>query len=221
MLPWAKLTSCRALPSPLLPSTSLAAKPRRPISRPLSTTPTLRPRQSRRLMPSGTTREYTLTIGPALSRPSGFDVGKASPHNGPSSPTVCPSCPFQIRWHVWRRDLPRDDAQARRQERVRLPRSASLRPTCAQPRLPPNEADLFARRLFVQGAILPVFDAIYNSKHFDFVLPRHEQGAGHMAEGYARVSGKPGVCLVTSGFVRSPPSRALSPGGLGADFPPV
>lgn len=49
------------------------------------------------------------------------------------------------------------------------------------------------------GAILPVFDAIYNSKHFDFVLPRHEQGAGHMAEGYARVTGKPGVVLVTSG----------------------
>ncbi|RDL42149.1 Acetolactate synthase [Venustampulla echinocandica] len=49
------------------------------------------------------------------------------------------------------------------------------------------------------GAILPVFDAIYNSKHFEFILPKHEQGAGHMAEGYARVSGKPGVVLVTSG----------------------
>lgn len=49
------------------------------------------------------------------------------------------------------------------------------------------------------GAILPVFDAIYNSKHFDFILPRHEQGAGHMAEGYARASGLPGVVLVTSG----------------------
>lgn len=49
------------------------------------------------------------------------------------------------------------------------------------------------------GAILPVFDAIYNSKHFDFILPRHEQGAGHMAEGYARASGKAGVVLVTSG----------------------
>jgi len=49
------------------------------------------------------------------------------------------------------------------------------------------------------GAILPVFDAIYNSPHFDFFLPRHEQGAGHMAEGYARVSGKPGVVIVTSG----------------------
>lgn len=49
------------------------------------------------------------------------------------------------------------------------------------------------------GAILPVFDAIYDCEEFNFVLPRHEQGAGHMAEGYARASGKPGVVLVTSG----------------------
>ena len=66
------------------------------------------------------------------------------------------------------------------------------------------------------GAILPVFDAIYNSKHFDFVLPRHEQGAGHRAEGYARVSGKPGVVLVTSGpgatNVVTPMQDALSDG---------
>ncbi|KAG8963416.1 Acetolactate synthase, mitochondrial [Tulasnella sp. 419] len=66
------------------------------------------------------------------------------------------------------------------------------------------------------GAILPVFDAIYNSKHFEFVLPRHEQGAGHMAEGYARASGKPGVVLVTSGpgatNVITPMQDALSDG---------
>ncbi|KAB8228663.1 thiamine diphosphate-binding protein [Aspergillus alliaceus] len=49
------------------------------------------------------------------------------------------------------------------------------------------------------GATLPVFYAIYNSKHFNFVLSKHEQGAGHMAEGYARSSGKPGVVPVTSG----------------------
>jgi len=49
------------------------------------------------------------------------------------------------------------------------------------------------------GAILPVFDAIYESPHFKFILTRHEQGAGHMAEGYARASGKVGVVLVTSG----------------------
>lgn len=52
---------------------------------------------------------------------------------------------------------------------------------------------------YAGGAILPVFDAIYNSPHFEFILPRHEQGAGHMAEGYARASGKPGVVIVTSG----------------------
>ncbi|KAF9462722.1 thiamine diphosphate-binding protein [Collybia nuda] len=66
------------------------------------------------------------------------------------------------------------------------------------------------------GAILPVFDAIYRSEHFDFVLPRHEQGAGHMAEGYARISGKPGVVLVTSGpgatNVITPMQDALSDG---------
>lgn len=66
------------------------------------------------------------------------------------------------------------------------------------------------------GAILPVFDAIYQSPHFDFVLPRHEQGAGHMAEGYARVSGLPGVVLVTSGpgatNVITPMQDALSDG---------
>lgn len=49
------------------------------------------------------------------------------------------------------------------------------------------------------GAILPVFDAIHESPHFRFILPRHEQGGGHMAEGYARASGRPGVVLVTSG----------------------
>lgn len=49
------------------------------------------------------------------------------------------------------------------------------------------------------GAILPVFDAIHESSHFQFILSRHEQGAGHMAQGYARVTGRPGVVLVTSG----------------------
>ncbi|KAJ2761233.1 Acetolactate synthase, mitochondrial, partial [Coemansia sp. BCRC 34490] len=66
------------------------------------------------------------------------------------------------------------------------------------------------------GAILPVFDAIYNSSYFDFILPRHEQGAGHMAEAYARVAGKPGVVLVTSGpgatNIITPLQDALSDG---------
>jgi len=48
------------------------------------------------------------------------------------------------------------------------------------------------------GAILPTFDALYDSG-LRFVLVRHEQGASHMADGYARATGKPGVCMVTSG----------------------
>jgi acetolactate synthase-1/2/3 large subunit len=48
------------------------------------------------------------------------------------------------------------------------------------------------------GAILPTYDALLDSK-LKHILVRHEQGATHMAEGYARVSGRPGVVIVTSG----------------------
>ncbi|NNN20622.1 MAG: acetolactate synthase large subunit, partial [Acidimicrobiales bacterium] len=48
------------------------------------------------------------------------------------------------------------------------------------------------------GAILPVYDPLLDSS-IRHILVRHEQGAGHMAEGYAQVSGKPGVAMVTSG----------------------
>lgn len=52
------------------------------------------------------------------------------------------------------------------------------------------------------GAIIPVFDALYTHKeklNFTHILTRHEQGAAHAAQGYARVSGKVGVVIVTSG----------------------
>lgn len=50
------------------------------------------------------------------------------------------------------------------------------------------------------GSIMPVFDALYDhTKQLNHILVRHEQAATHAAEGYARVSGKVGVCLVTSG----------------------
>ena len=50
------------------------------------------------------------------------------------------------------------------------------------------------------GSIMPVFDALYDHKEdFKQVLVRHEQGALHAAQGYARSSGKVGVCIVTSG----------------------
>ena len=49
------------------------------------------------------------------------------------------------------------------------------------------------------GAVLPIYDELKNFKSIKHYLVRHEQGAGHAAEGYARSSGKPGVLLVTSG----------------------
>src|SRR5688572_6339177 len=48
------------------------------------------------------------------------------------------------------------------------------------------------------GACLPIYDALYGSK-IQVVLTRHEQGGTHMADGYARSTGKVGVCLGTSG----------------------
>jgi len=49
------------------------------------------------------------------------------------------------------------------------------------------------------GAVLPIYDELKNHKKIKHILVRHEQGAGHAAEGYARSSGRPGVMLVTSG----------------------
>ncbi|MBP1873844.1 acetolactate synthase-1/2/3 large subunit [Ensifer adhaerens] len=49
------------------------------------------------------------------------------------------------------------------------------------------------------GAVLPIYDEIHQQEDIQHILVRHEQGAGHMAEGYARSTGKVGVMLVTSG----------------------
>jgi acetolactate synthase-1/2/3 large subunit len=49
------------------------------------------------------------------------------------------------------------------------------------------------------GAVLPIYDALFQQEAIEHILVRHEQGATHMAEGYARSTGKPGVVLVTSG----------------------
>jgi acetolactate synthase-1/2/3 large subunit len=49
------------------------------------------------------------------------------------------------------------------------------------------------------GAILPVYDALCNHPRIRHILARHEQGAAHAADGYARASGRPGVCFATSG----------------------
>src|SRR5262252_4465513 len=49
------------------------------------------------------------------------------------------------------------------------------------------------------GAILPAYDPLFDSRKVRHILVRHEQGAGHAAAGYAQVTGRPGVCMATSG----------------------
>jgi acetolactate synthase I/II/III large subunit len=49
------------------------------------------------------------------------------------------------------------------------------------------------------GAILPLYDPLFDSPSVRHILVRHEQGAGHAATGYAQVTGRPGVCMATSG----------------------
>jgi len=69
------------------------------------------------------------------------------------------------------------------------------------------------------GQILPVYDALYDYPELNHILVRHEQGAAHAADGYARASGKAGVCLTTSG----PGATNLATGILNAymDSSPV
>ncbi len=78
----------------------------------------------------------------------------------------------------------------------------------AAPMRPANGSDILIRSLKEQGvdmifgypggAVLPIYDALYKQP-IRHILARHEQGAIHAAEGYARVSGKPGVVIATSG----------------------
>ncbi|MEJ2326487.1 MAG: thiamine pyrophosphate-binding protein, partial [Chromatiaceae bacterium] len=49
------------------------------------------------------------------------------------------------------------------------------------------------------GAVLHIYDALFRQDKVKHILVRHEQGAAHAADGYARATGKCGVCLVTSG----------------------
>jgi acetolactate synthase-1/2/3 large subunit len=62
------------------------------------------------------------------------------------------------------------------------------------------------------GQVLDIFDGLYNAP-FEFVLTRHEQGAAHMADGYARATGRVGCCLVTSG-----PGATNTVTGLGTAY---
>ncbi len=69
------------------------------------------------------------------------------------------------------------------------------------------------------GAVLPIYDALYDFEGLRHVLVRQEAAAGHAAEGYARTTGKVGVCLVTSGPGRDQPGHRAAgrPDGLDPD----
>ena len=58
------------------------------------------------------------------------------------------------------------------------------------------------------GAVLPIYDALFKQNHLRHILVRHEQGAVHAAEGYARSTGKVGVVLVTRTTPTLPVERA-------------
>ena len=60
------------------------------------------------------------------------------------------------------------------------------------------------------GAVLPICDELWSSD-LRFVVARHEQGAAHMADGFARASGRVGVCLATSGPGATNTSRGWPP----------
>jgi len=90
------------------------------------------------------------------------------------------------------------------------PKIATSGPASAKPRYKGKSGAQIFHEMLVQqhkvelmfgypgGAILPVFDQLYKTPA-KFILNRHEQSSGHCADGYARATGKPGVCIVTSG----------------------
>lgn len=91
---------------------------------------------------------------------------------------------------------------------VKLKTPPKVKENDAVPKQPANGSDVLIRSLKEQqveiifgypgGAVLPIYDALYQNP-IQHILARHEQGAIHAAEGYARVSGNPGVVIATSG----------------------
>ena len=86
----------------------------------------------------------------------------------------------------------------------------SAKITLQNPKGPISGAEAVVRSLIAEGAdliygypggaIMPVYDELYKFQdHINHVLVRHEQGAAHAAQGFARVSSKVGVCMATSG----------------------
>src|SRR6266566_1736449 len=120
-------------------------------------------------------------------------VGSRAGQTGPARPGQAPS--------------PRDLAARAPAREAASPRPAD-ETSAAQPVLMTGAQALVAalERLGVDvvfgipgGAILPAYDPLFDSRSVRHILVRHEQGAGHAAAGYAQVTGRPGVCIATSG----------------------
>jgi acetolactate synthase I/II/III large subunit len=121
-------------------------------------------------------------------------VGSRPGQTGPARPGQAPS--------------PRDLAARAPAREAASPRPADETSAAAQPVLMTGAQALVAalERLGVDvvfgipgGAILPAYDPLFDSRSVRHILVRHEQGAGHAAAGYAQVTGRPGVCIATSG----------------------
>src|SRR5215813_1551524 len=134
-------------------------------------------------------------------------VGSRTGPTGPARQGQVPS-PRDLAARAPARDAAAREAAARPAAPAASSRGPGDEPQAGQPVLMTGAQALVAalERLGVDvvfgipgGAILPAYDPLFDSRNLRHILVRHEQGAGHAASGYATVTGRPGVCMATSG----------------------
>src|SRR5215468_299550 len=134
-------------------------------------------------------------------------VGSRTGPTGPARQGQVPS-PRDLAARAPARDAAAREAAARPAAPAASSRGPGDEPQAGQPVLMTGAQALVAalERLGVDvvfgipgGAILPAYDPLFDSRSVRHILVRHEQGAGHAAAGYAQVTGRPGVCMATSG----------------------
>src|SRR5262250_3703350 len=134
-------------------------------------------------------------------------VGSRTGPTGPARQGQVPS-PRDLAARAPARDAAAREAAARPAAPAASSRGPGDEPQAGQPVLMTGAQALVAalERLGVDvvfgipgGAILPAYDPLFDSRSVRHILVRHEQGAGHAATGYAQVTGRPGVCMATSG----------------------
>src|SRR5499427_4965930 len=133
-------------------------------------------------------------------------VGSQAGQTGPARHGQVPS-PRDLAARAPARDAKARDAAGREAAQGADPRRAEEEPPAGPVLMTGAQALVAAlERLGVDvvfgipgGAILPAYDPLFDSRTVRHILVRHEQGAGHAAAGYAQVTGRPGVCMATSG----------------------